>query len=329
MEAPHWRQNTTVANPRRFSSTTVCSRFASRSSIALEQRRAEHDVRPVRGVLLPHVDDVDVGERTVVDPLRQPDEVVAAVARVRRRLERRRRRPEHDQRVFHPAADHGDVAAVIPRQVVLLVRPVVLFVDDDESDVLERREDRRPGAHHDRDVAAANAVPLIVTLAVGQAAVLNGDLCSEARTKEARERGRQRDLGREDQNAPAGRHDERREPEVQLGLAASGHAVEQNGPKPSRGRRLLQTPERRGLRGRQRQGPAASAVDRPPPSGAVVLSAKRIAKHDVVSQPEEAEFFERSDRRGADALLEKLGERQSGWLAPQQCERFELLAALR
>ena len=86
---------------------------------------------------------------------------------------------EDDERAGALAADDGDVAPVVARALVLLVRGVVLFVDDDQADVLERGEHGGAGADHDVDVAAADALPLIVPLAVGEAAVLNRHAVAE------------------------------------------------------------------------------------------------------------------------------------------------------
>src|SRR5438067_1512799 len=97
------------------------------------------------------------------------------------RLERRGRRTEQRDRAFHPGADDGDVASVIARRLVLLVRAVVFLVDDDEAEVLDGREYGRSRADDDRDIAAPNAVPLIVTLTGRQPAVLNCDRRSEPR----------------------------------------------------------------------------------------------------------------------------------------------------
>ncbi len=68
----------------------------------------------------------------------------------------------------------------------------------------QRREDRRPRADDDVDVAAADAMPLVVPLAVGQSAVLNRHAGAEARAERGRHRGRQRDLGHQHQHAAAG-----------------------------------------------------------------------------------------------------------------------------
>ena len=55
----------------------------------------------------------------------------------------------------------------------------MLLVDDDQPEARERREHRRPRADDDVDVAAPDAMPLVVALAVGQAAVLDGDALAE------------------------------------------------------------------------------------------------------------------------------------------------------
>jgi hypothetical protein len=55
----------------------------------------------------------------------------------------------------------------------------VLFVHDDQADALERREHGGPRPDDDIDLTAADALPLIVSLAIGQAAVLDGDAPAE------------------------------------------------------------------------------------------------------------------------------------------------------
>ena len=79
---------------------------------------------------------------------------VAAVARVRERLERRRGRAEHDGDAARMRAPHRDVARVVAHAVLLLVRAVVLLVDDDEREVGQRREHGEPRAEHEPRVAA-------------------------------------------------------------------------------------------------------------------------------------------------------------------------------
>ena len=65
---------------------------------------------------------------------RQDDALVPAGHRVLVGLHRRRRRAEHDERARVLRADDRDVAAVVARALVLLVRGVVLLVDDDQAE---------------------------------------------------------------------------------------------------------------------------------------------------------------------------------------------------
>ena len=83
-------------------------------------------------------------------------------------------------------ANDGHVAAVISRSLFLLVGRVVLFVHDDETEAGERGKHRGAGTDHDVNVSASDAVPLIVTLAVGEGAVLNRHPLAE---RPAEERG--------------------------------------------------------------------------------------------------------------------------------------------
>jgi hypothetical protein len=83
-------------------------------------------------------------------------------------------------------AHDRDVAPVIARALLLLVRAVVLLVHDDQAEVRRRREHRRPRADDDVDVAAADAVPLVVPLAVRQAAVLDGHALAERDAEQRR-----------------------------------------------------------------------------------------------------------------------------------------------
>ena len=112
---------------------------------------------------------MDIGERTIEDAAAQRDQRVAPAPGILIALHRRRRRAENGERASLPRAHDGDIAAVVARRLFLLVRAVVLFVDDDQPDVRERREHGRAGSDDDVDVAAPDPVPLIVALAVREA----------------------------------------------------------------------------------------------------------------------------------------------------------------
>jgi len=89
-----------------------------------------------------------------------------------------------DERLRALPTDDRDVASVVAGTLLLFVRAVVLFVDDNQADALERGEHRRARADHDVDVGAADALPLIVALAVREAAVLDRHAVAERLTEE-------------------------------------------------------------------------------------------------------------------------------------------------
>ena len=246
MVPAHCRQNTAVAKPRRFSSTSACSRRSRRSGQRLAERAAQHQVGPVGRELFAHVHDRHRRERPIEHAALEHDAFVAADARVVAALHRRRRRPEHDQRVRALAAHDRHVAAVVARALVLLVRPVVLLVHDDQADALERREHRRPRADDDVDVAAADPLPLVVPLAVGE------------RRCAARPRARRTPRGTATTiagvSAISGTSistrrpdvaDGGRQPQVDLRLAAARHAVHERHVKAPRIGQRPQARERR------------------------------------------------------------------------------------
>ena len=103
----------------------------------------------------------------------------------------------------------------------------MLFVDHHQPERVQRGEHRRPRAHHHRDLAAPGAMPLIVPCARRKPAVLYGHAVAERSPEGLRHGRRQRDLRNEHQHAAPGRHHVPGEPQVHLGLAAAGHAVQQ------------------------------------------------------------------------------------------------------
>ena len=158
---------------------------------------------PAAAYSLAHVDHRDAGHRPIEHALLERDQRVAAGLRVVEALERRRGRAEHRQRAGGARPHHRDVAAVVARALLLLVGAVVLLVHDDQPEAPDRREHRRPRADDHVDVAAADAVPLVVALAVRQPAVLDRDAVAEHGAEGAGHRRRQRDLRHQQQHAPA------------------------------------------------------------------------------------------------------------------------------
>ena len=73
------------------------------------------------------------------------------------------------------AAHDRDIARVIARRFFLFVGSFVFFIDDDQAEILQRRENGAARADDDPRAAGMNLVPFIVPFAFGQMAVQNRD----------------------------------------------------------------------------------------------------------------------------------------------------------
>ena len=130
------------------------------------------------------------------------DQRVLAALGVVPGFERWRGGAEDDWRLRELGAHHGDVARVVARILFLLVGRVVLFVDDDEAEVGDGREDGRARADDDARFAAADAMPLLGALVRRERGVEQRDLVAEGGVELRGHGGRQADL-RHQQNGGA------------------------------------------------------------------------------------------------------------------------------
>ena len=78
----------------------------------------------------------------------------------------RRCTAENNRALLDFGADDRDVARVIPGRFFLFVSRLMLFIDDDQSEILQRREDGAARANDNPRPARVDLVPLIVTLAM-------------------------------------------------------------------------------------------------------------------------------------------------------------------
>ena len=142
-------------------------------------------------------------------------------------LERRGRRSQQRDGAFEPGPHDGRIAAVVTRRLVLLVRPVVLFIDHDQPDVFKRREDGGSRADDNADLALPNAVPLIVPLAVRESAVLDGHPLPEPALNRPATTGVRPISGTSTRTRRPAAVTVRRQPQIDLRLAAASHAVQE------------------------------------------------------------------------------------------------------
>ena len=103
----------------------------------------------------------------------------------------------------------------------------MLLVDDDQPDVVQRREHRRARAHADPRLAAAQAHPLVVALADAERRVQHGDDVAEAGLEAPQHLRGERDLGHEHDRRAPGLQRRLHRPEIDLGLARAGDALQQ------------------------------------------------------------------------------------------------------
>ena len=142
-------------------------------------------------------------------------------------LHPRRRAPVDGDRSFQRRALGRDRACVVARIRLLLERRVVLFVDDDEPELANGREDRGARADHDAGLAARDPLALVPALRVTERRVQDRDPVAEARGEPTHRLGREGDLGDEHDRTEAARERGGTGLEVDLRLAAPGRAVQQ------------------------------------------------------------------------------------------------------
>ena len=195
-----------------------------------DQRWRQRRVRAARLRLLVHVDKPHLRQHAAADTQRQREPRIAAFVGALPTLERRRRRPEDDAHRFALAAVNREVTRRVARAFLLLVRRVVLFVDDDEPEPRHRREHREPRAEHHVGEAEVRREPAGEALGRRQCTVQRDDVATgESLCEASFELRREVDLGHQHQRLPARIQTALGRAQIDLGLAAAGHAVQQDG----------------------------------------------------------------------------------------------------
>jgi hypothetical protein len=109
------------------------------------------------------VEDLDRRQAPAIDALGQLDPLELGPA-----LRPRRRRAEDERGAGRLRAPAGDLARVVARVALLLVGRVVLLVDDDQAEPVDRREHGRARPDADPRLARAEPVPLVAPRAGGE-----------------------------------------------------------------------------------------------------------------------------------------------------------------
>src|SRR5687767_4875980 len=108
----------------------------------------------------------------------------------------------------------------------------MLFVDDEQLQVFQGRKHSGACADNDRSATVKNSQPLFDALLARQRTVENGDTARESRGKPFCQLGRQSDLRNEDETRVPARERVFRSLNVDLGLSAPRHTMQQLRRKP-------------------------------------------------------------------------------------------------
>ncbi len=159
---------------------------------------------------------------------RQLQPAVALELCVLQRFQCRCSAPENDRHRALPGAPDRDVPAVIVNTVLLLERRVVFLVDDQEGQPRKGREHREPRPEHQIGFSCCGCAPIARAFARRKSTVQRHGPPTGKRLRDALlELRRQVDLGNEDQRLAAGGDAVRRGRQINLGLPAARHALQQ------------------------------------------------------------------------------------------------------
>ena len=86
------------------------------------------------------------------------------------------------------------IPGVIPGRIFRLVAALLFFIHDNETQVFQRRENRRAGTQHHPDLSPSDAFPLVIALCHMEGAMEHGHIAAEVRGELPHHLRRQYDL---------------------------------------------------------------------------------------------------------------------------------------
>ena len=192
-------------------------------------RRQDRLGQPIAGRVMPQVDHADPRLARTAGPFGQVDPAIAAGIGIRQALEGGGSGSQHDRDAMAGRARHGQVASRVPEALLLLVGRVMLLVDDDDAEARQRGEHGGARADHDGRRAGAGGPPRGQALGVGHRRVERDDGDGQSAAEACDQLRREGDFRNQHHRASAGVEYALDQVQVDLGLAAAGHAIEQPG----------------------------------------------------------------------------------------------------
>ena len=195
-----------------------------------QPRQRDGSARPQH--LDAHVDDVDRRQLAVVHAPGERRQVVLARPDIRDRLQRGRGGAQQAHGLAELGAIDRHVATVVPRRLVLFVGGFVLLIHDDQPQVANRGEHRRPRPHHHARLAGRQRLPAVEPLAFAEVAVPDNDLVVrrdglQPPVQARHGLRRERNLRDKVDHAATRREDCRHRMEVDLRFPRARHAMQQ------------------------------------------------------------------------------------------------------
>lgn len=175
---------------------------------------------------------------------------IAARGDIGHGLHGRRGRGQHHRTTAQLPTHHRHVAGMIGDAVILFEAGIVFFIDDQQSQLLIRKEQGRAGADHHLGRACRHRPPGIAALGIGQFGMPLRRLDAETAAEALQPLRRQGDFRQQHQGLPPGGQAGGDGLEINLGLARAGDAVNDGNGKAAR-HRLTQMIRRRLLTRRQ------------------------------------------------------------------------------
>ena len=180
-------------------------------------------------LLLRQIDGGDGGHLRSAEAARELDAGVGAVLGHGETLERGRRARQHHRYPLEMPAHHRDVARVVAHPVVLLEADLMRLVDHHQPEPGIGQEQRRARADHHLRAALGDGAPGAPPLGRFERRMPQHRRGAEALLEAGQEGFGQSDLGQQHQHLPLQPQRLGDGFEIGLGLARSGHPVEQEG----------------------------------------------------------------------------------------------------
>ena len=208
--------------------------FVKCLTYSIEQVLTKVTLQPAGLPRLLHVDKRHLGQREAAVALAHCGQAVLSGQGVMVAFHARRRAPQHRARTPHPGQIDGRVAPLVAWcRVVLFVGCIVLFVDDDETQVVEWEEKCAAGSEKNLITSRVvfvfqrSALPHFNSLARRKTGVVDPDFLAEIALQSVDDLRRQRNLRQKHQHLMSCFNLFVYQLDIHLSLTARRHAVQQ------------------------------------------------------------------------------------------------------